>query len=118
MAAAAPSTTIRATASVRVTGPTSPAMAQRVASYGAELAEQTSRAVRTLLDGERYPFSAKLREDSRSVGRFETKEGARSRRRRECGAARLDAGMVFGRPANPGASGRGHADDRHTLARG
>jgi hypothetical protein len=46
-----------------------------VSAYGAELAEQTARAVRTQLDSDRYPFETRLREDSRSVGRFETNEG-------------------------------------------
>ena len=46
-----------------------------LASYGAELAEQSSRAVRSMVNDDAYPFGTKLREDSRSVGRFETQGG-------------------------------------------
>ncbi len=48
-----------------------------LASYGSEVAEGSSRAVRTLLTDERFPFvDVELREDSRSVGRWQTKQGA------------------------------------------
>ncbi len=48
-----------------------------LASYGSELAEGNSRAVRTLVTDDRFPFpDVGLREDSRSVGRWETRQGA------------------------------------------
>lgn len=47
-----------------------------LASYGSELAEGNSRAVRTLVTDDRFPFSGvSLREDSRSVGRWQTEQG-------------------------------------------
>jgi hypothetical protein len=47
-----------------------------LASYGSELAERNSRAVRDLVVDERYPFAdVRLREDSRSAGRWQTTGG-------------------------------------------
>jgi predicted phage terminase large subunit-like protein len=47
-----------------------------VSSYGAELAEESSRSVRGMLESSAYPFTGvKLREDSRAVGRFATEQG-------------------------------------------
>lgn len=43
-----------------------------LASYASELSEGNSRAVRTMMEDDSYPFQTRLREDSRSVGRFET----------------------------------------------
>jgi predicted phage terminase large subunit-like protein len=45
------------------------------ASYGSELAEGNARAVRSMIEDERFPFDVKLRDDSRSVGRMETTRG-------------------------------------------
>lgn len=48
-----------------------------LASYETDLAEINSRAIRSLVRDERYPFDgADLREDSRAVGRWQTKAGA------------------------------------------
>jgi hypothetical protein len=47
-----------------------------LALYGAELAESNSRAVRSIVSDDRYPFDGvTLREDSRSVGRWQTQAG-------------------------------------------
>jgi predicted phage terminase large subunit-like protein len=47
-----------------------------VASYAAELAEESSRKVRSIVDDASYPFpGVKLRDDSRAVGRFATEQG-------------------------------------------
>jgi len=43
-----------------------------LASYASELSEGNSRAVRTMIEDDTYPFPTRMREDSRSVGRFET----------------------------------------------
>lgn len=46
-----------------------------LASYASELSEGNSRAVRTMIEDDAYPFTTRMREDSRSVGRFETTQG-------------------------------------------
>ena len=46
-----------------------------LASYASELSEGNSRAVRTMMEDDTYPFATRVRDDSRSVGRFETTQG-------------------------------------------
>ena len=46
-----------------------------LASYAATLAENNSRSVRNLMDDARNPFPVSLQVDSRSIGRWQTKQG-------------------------------------------
>lgn len=51
-----------------------PAHGVILASYGQELATGHGRAVRDLLDAQRYPFDTKLRGDVKAAGRWQTTE--------------------------------------------